>query len=46
MEIRAASLTAFYLYDVAEQIDLPALRATLGAGDSAWRAGSKPTFSS
>ena len=35
MDIRAASLTAFYLYDVAEQIDLPALRATLGAGASA-----------
>jgi hypothetical protein len=35
MEIRAATLTAFYLYDVAEQIDLAALRATLGAGASA-----------
>jgi hypothetical protein len=35
MEIQAASLTVFYLYDVAEQIDLPALRATLGAGASA-----------
>jgi hypothetical protein len=32
MEIRAASLTAFYLYDVAEQIDLAALRSALGAG--------------
>ena len=35
MEIRAATLTAFYLYDVAEQIDLVALRSTLGAGDAA-----------
>ena len=35
MEIRSATLTAFYLYDVAEQIDLAALRSTLGAGDSA-----------
>ena len=35
MEIRAAGITAFYLYDVAEQIDLPALQSTLGAGASA-----------
>jgi len=35
MEIRAASLTAFFLYDVAEQIDLTALRATLRAGAAA-----------
>ena len=35
MEIRAATLTAFYLYDVAEQIDLATLRQTLGAGASA-----------
>jgi hypothetical protein len=35
MEIRSATLTAFYLYDVAEQIDLAGLRTTLGAGDSA-----------
>jgi hypothetical protein len=35
MEIRAAGITAFYLYDVAEQIDLTALQLTLGAGASA-----------
>ena len=35
MEIRAAGITAFYLYDVAEQIDLSALPSTLGAGASA-----------
>src|SRR5918993_2881034 len=35
MEIRGATLTAFYLYDVAEQIDLGSLRAALGAGASA-----------
>ena len=35
MEIRAASVTAFYLYDVADQIDLAALRSVLGAGASA-----------
>ena len=35
MEIRAATLTAFFLYDVAEQIDLTALRATLRAGAAA-----------
>ena len=35
MEIRAATLTAFYLFDVAEQIDLAALRSTLRAGADA-----------
>jgi hypothetical protein len=35
MEIRAATLTAFYLYDVAEQIDLATLRKTLRAGAEA-----------
>src|SRR6476646_4552442 len=35
MAISAASLTAFYLYDVAEQIDLAALQSTLGAGAAA-----------
>ncbi|HYT66079.1 MAG TPA: hypothetical protein VEL51_06665 [Vicinamibacterales bacterium] len=35
MEIRAASVTAFYLYDVAEQIDLATLRSTLRAGAAA-----------
>ena len=35
MEIAAATLTAFYLYDVAEQIDLAALRATLRTGAAA-----------
>jgi len=32
MDIRAAGITAFYLYDVAEQIDLAALQSALGAG--------------
>lgn len=35
MEIHAASVTAFYLYDVAEQIDLVRLRSTLGTGAAA-----------
>ena len=35
MEIAAASITAFYLYDVAEQIDLAGLQSTLGAGAAA-----------
>jgi len=35
MEIRAAGITAFYPYDVAEQIDLSGLQSTLGAGASA-----------
>lgn len=35
MEIRAATITAFYLYDVAEQIDLGAVRSALGGGASA-----------
>ena len=34
-EIAAATITAYYLYDVAEQIDLTALRATLGTGAAA-----------
>jgi hypothetical protein len=29
MEIRAAAITAIYLFDVAEHIDLPRLRETL-----------------
>jgi hypothetical protein len=35
VEISAATVTAFYLYDVAEQIDLAALRATLRTGAAA-----------
>src|SRR5258706_11644918 len=35
MDIQAASITAFYLYDVAEQIDLSGVQSTLGAGASA-----------
>src|SRR5260221_12556083 len=35
MEIRAAGITAFYPYDVAEHIDLSGLQSTLGAGASA-----------
>jgi len=35
MEIAAATITAFYLYDVAEQIDLTVLRATLRTGAAA-----------
>ena len=35
MEIPAASITAFYLYDVAEQIDLPVVQSTLRAGAAA-----------
>ena len=32
MDIRAGTLTAIYLFDVAEQIDVPALRRLLGGG--------------
>jgi hypothetical protein len=32
MEIAAGTLTAIYLFDVAEQIDVPALRGRLGGG--------------
>jgi hypothetical protein len=35
VEISAATITAFYLYDVTEQIDLSALRATLRTGAAA-----------
>jgi hypothetical protein len=35
MEIRAGSTTSFYLYDVAEQIDLARLRTTLRTGAAA-----------
>jgi hypothetical protein len=35
MEIEAGTLTAFYLYDVADQIDLVGLRAIMGAGAEA-----------
>jgi hypothetical protein len=40
MEIQTASLTAFYLYDVADQIDLDGLRASVGAGAQARLKGS------
>jgi hypothetical protein len=33
--IQSATVTAFYLFDVAEQIDLPALRSVLGGGAAA-----------
>ncbi|HTI38323.1 MAG TPA: hypothetical protein VL484_12210 [Vicinamibacterales bacterium] len=42
MEIRSGTVTALYLFDVAEQIDLAALRAILGGGASA-RLASKPS---
>ena len=32
MDIRAGTLTAIYLFDVAEQIDVPAMRRLLGGG--------------
>ena len=35
--ITSATITAFYLFDVAEQIDLTALRAALGGGASSAR---------
>jgi hypothetical protein len=35
VDIRAGTIAALYLFDVAEQIDLPALREALGAGSSA-----------
>ena len=35
VDVAAATVTAFYLYDVAEQIDLAALRATLRTGAAA-----------
>lgn len=42
MEIRSGTLTALYLFDVAEQIELSALRGLLGGGASA-RLASKPS---
>lgn len=35
MDIRSGTIAALYLFDVAEQIDLPRLREALGAGASA-----------
>jgi hypothetical protein len=35
--ITSATITAFYLFDVAEQIDLAALRQTIGGGASSAR---------
>ena len=43
MEIRAGTLTALYLFDVAESIDLTRLRDRLGAGSSARLASKSPT---
>src|SRR5258708_844613 len=43
MEIEAGTLTAFYLYDVADQIDLVRLRATTGAGAEARLAARAPS---
>jgi hypothetical protein len=36
-EIKSASITAFYLFDVAEQIDLARLRETIGGGATSAR---------
>lgn len=35
MEIRAGTIAALYLFDVAEEIDLPRLRASLAGGEAA-----------
>ena len=43
MEIRAGTLTALYLFDVSESIDLTKLRDLLGAGSSARLATKTPT---
>jgi hypothetical protein len=43
MEIRAGTLTALYLFDVAESIDLARLRDLLGAGSEARLAPKTPT---
>ena len=42
MDIRAGTLTAIYLFDVAEQIDVSSLRRLLG-GDAPSRLSSKST---
>jgi hypothetical protein len=43
MEIRAGTLTALYLFDVSESIDLVKLRDLLGAGSAARLASKTPT---
>ncbi len=43
MEIRAATLTALYLFDVSESIDLARVRDALGAGSSAKLPSKTPT---
>jgi hypothetical protein len=43
MEIRSGTLTALYLFDVSESIDLVKLRDVLGAGSSARLASKSPT---